>query len=157
MVVQQAGVGDAEEILKVQRLAYRSEAELYGNPGIPPMIQTLAELQAQFEDHLILKGTIEGGRIVGSVRARVVQGTCYIGRLVVHPEFQNRGLGTALMHEIEARFPQAERFELFTGHRSAKNLHLYRNLGYRELRRERVDATLELVYLEKPNRAARRG
>jgi ribosomal protein S18 acetylase RimI-like enzyme len=152
VVIERAGIEDAERILRLQTIAYRSEAELYHNPRIPPMIQTLPDLQAQFEDHLILKAAIGGGRIVGSVRARVAQGTCFVGRLVVHPEFQRQGLGSALMGDIEKRFPQATRFELFTGHRSGGNLALYRKLGYRELRRERVDATLELVYLEKLNR-----
>jgi ribosomal protein S18 acetylase RimI-like enzyme len=152
LVIQPAGIADAKAILALQKIAYRSEAELYGNPGIPPMTQTLPELRAQFENHVILKASTRRGRIVGSVRARFAGGTCFIGRLLVHPQFQRRGLGTALMAAIESRVPEAERFELFTGHRSAGNLRLYRRLGYRELRRERVDATLELVYLEKPNR-----
>jgi ribosomal protein S18 acetylase RimI-like enzyme len=156
MVIEQADIGDAEQILSLQKLAYRSEAELHGNSAIPPMTQTLAELQAEFQDHLILKGTVEGGRIVASVRGRLAGGTCFIGRLIVHPELQNRGLGTALMREMERRFRRAERFELFTGHRSARNLRLYDRLGYRELRRERVDQTLELVHLEKRNRKFRR-
>lgn len=90
--------------------------------------------------------------IVGSVRAQIKEGTCFIGRLLVHPNFQNQGIGTALMREMEKRFPQAERFELFTGHRSEKNLYLYGKLGYRELRREKVNDRLDLVYLEKKNR-----
>jgi hypothetical protein len=55
------------------------------------------------------------------------------------------------MGEIERRFPQAERFRLFTGHRSAKALHIYAELGYRESRTEYVHEDLTLIYLEKPN------
>jgi len=34
---------------------------------------------------------------------------------------------------VEAAFPDAARFELFTGHRSARNPALDARLGYREL------------------------
>lgn len=52
------------------------------------------------------------------------------------------------MHEIEKHFPEAERYELFTGHKSERNLHLYRKLGYRPFRSQRVTEKLTLVFLE---------
>jgi ribosomal protein S18 acetylase RimI-like enzyme len=67
---------------------------------------------------------------VGSVRGRLEGDTCHIGRLVVHPRLQRRGIGARLMREIEGRFPKARRYELFTGHLSEGNLRLYRRLGY---------------------------
>jgi ribosomal protein S18 acetylase RimI-like enzyme len=87
---------------------------------------------------------------VGSVRAYEQDGTCHIGRLIVHPAHQNRGLGTRLLREVEAAFPDAERYALFTGHKSERNLYLYGKLGYREVRREPVREVLTLVHLEKP-------
>ena len=78
---------------------------------------------------VFLKASV-GGRIVGSVRAHVREGTCFVGRLIVHPDFQNRGIGTGLLNELERivltreAFWDAERFELFTGSRSEKNLYL---------------------------------
>jgi ribosomal protein S18 acetylase RimI-like enzyme len=152
MMIKQADMEDAQEILVLQKLAYRSEADIYGDDLIPPMTQSIEEIQAEFAERLCLKVEAESGLIVGSVRAQVKEGTCFIGRLLVHPDFQNHGIGTALMLEMEKRFPQAERFELFTGHRSEKNLYLYRKLGYRELSREKVNDRLDLVYLEKWNR-----
>jgi ribosomal protein S18 acetylase RimI-like enzyme len=64
------------------------------------------------------------GRSIGSVRANVKEGTCYIGRLIVHPDFQKRGIGTRLMSEMEKVFNSCKRFELFTGDKSERNLHL---------------------------------
>ena len=148
MIIEQAGSEDAKEILDLQHLAYQSEAEIYNDYGIAPLTQDLAGIRADFERRLFLKTAIEG-RIIGSVRAHLVQGTCFIGRLIVHPDFQNRGIGACLMKAIEARFPQAGRFELFTGHRSERNLHLYRKLGYRDFSEEKVSSGLTLKYLEK--------
>ncbi|MEJ2737951.1 MAG: GNAT family N-acetyltransferase, partial [Anaerolineae bacterium] len=87
--------------------------------------------------------------IVGSVRAYLQDGTCFVGRLIVHPSFQNQGIGTRLLGEIERAFDQAERFELFTGHLSERNLYLYQKLGYRPYRNRTVSEALTLVHLEK--------
>jgi ribosomal protein S18 acetylase RimI-like enzyme len=146
--IDDAQVTDAAEILALQKLCYQREAEIYQDFSIPPLHQTLERLRSEFGDHLLLKAT-DGARIVGSVRAILRDGTCHIGRLTVHPDRQNQGLGTALMQAIESRFPLAERFELFTGHRSEKNLHLYTKLGYRAFRAMPVSDRMSLVFLEK--------
>lgn len=148
MLIRRAPVADAVEILALQKLAYRSEAAIYNDFSIQPLTQTLEEVEREFDRMLFLEA-LTGGRIVGSVRARQEQGTCFIGKLIVHPAFRNRGLGTRLMREIEGRFGDAERFELFTGHRSEGNLRLYRRLGYRAFRERKVGDALTLVFLEK--------
>jgi len=139
---------DAEAILAVQRLAYRGEAALYDDMPLPPLTETAEAIRQAIASQVVLKAT-RAGQIIGSVRAYQRDGTCYIGRLVVHPNEQNRGLGTRQMHEVERLFPGVARFELFTGHRSMRNLHLYAKLGYRPSRHEYVDERLTLVYLEK--------
>jgi ribosomal protein S18 acetylase RimI-like enzyme len=146
--IEQATVEDAEEILALQKLAYMSEAEIYGVYNIPPLTQTLEEIRGDFERRLFLKVAREG-IIVGSVRAHMDEGTCFIGRLIVHPDFQNQGIGTRLLCEIERRFGQAGRYELFTGHRSERNLYLYRKQGYVVFKSERITDALTLVFLEK--------
>jgi ribosomal protein S18 acetylase RimI-like enzyme len=146
--IEPADLRDAGEILDLQKLAYRSEATLYDDYRIPPLMQTHEEMEADFDDHLFLRASHEG-KIIGSVRGRLSRGTCFIGRLIVHPAHQGKGLGTSLMNEIEKRFPEAGRFELFTGHRSEGNLRLYAKLGYRVFKRETISEALELVYLEK--------
>jgi GNAT superfamily N-acetyltransferase len=148
MMITRGGPGDAQEILALQRLAYQSEAAIYQDYGIPPLTQTLAELQTELERRQVLKA-VAAGRIVGSVRAHLDQETCCIGRLIVHPDYQNRGLGTKLMAAIEACFPEARRYQLFTGHLSARNLYLYQKLGYRPVRRQPLSAKLTMVFLEK--------
>lgn len=146
---------DAPGLLALQRLAYQSEARLYGDWSIPPLIQSLEELRAEFATHAVLKaveGDPSGGEaLVGSVRARMdAAGICRIGRLMVRPDRQRRGLGAALLTAMEARFPRAGRFALFTGHLSAGNLRLYERLGYRPVERRAAHPGLTLVFLEKP-------
>jgi ribosomal protein S18 acetylase RimI-like enzyme len=148
IAIERANLADAEEILALQKLAYQSEAAIHNEYNIPPLTQTLAEMRADFEKQVVLKAT-SGERIVGSVRGHVGEGTCFVGRLIVHPAFQNQGLGTRLMSEIESVFAEARRFELFTGHKSERNLYLYRKLGYRPFKEQKVSGALTLVFLEK--------
>lgn len=148
MIIERATANDAAAIWTLQRLAYQSEAALYQDDMIPPLRETLDELRAAFVDHMLLKA-VEDGAIVGAVRARTEQGTVAIGRLLVAPERQGRGIGTRLLQAVERSFPDAARFELFTGDRSVRNLALYQRLGYREFRREPVRVGLTMVFLEK--------
>jgi hypothetical protein len=53
------------------------------------------------------------------------------------------------MNEIENAFGSAKRFELFTGNRSERNIHLYRKLGYRIFRSEELTEDVTLVFMEK--------
>jgi len=151
MKILDATVADAAAILELQRAAYRSEAELYNDFYIPPLRESLEELSALFASHVFLKAVVDGA-IAGSVRARSDGTSCFIGRLIVAPAYQRRGVGSRLMKAVEDRFPAVERFELFTGHKSEFNLRFYEKRGYREFMREPSSDRLTLVFLEKENR-----
>jgi GNAT superfamily N-acetyltransferase len=146
--IEQASVEDAAALLALQRLAYQSEAAIYNDYAIPPLRQTLEEMRADFDQQLFLKALLDS-RLVGSVRAHMQGTTCLVGRLIVRPDVQRRGIGTRLLHAIEQRFGQARRFELFTGHRSTGNIRLYQKLGYTIYRREEVHSALTMIFLEK--------
>lgn len=150
-VIEEASLPDAEEILSLQKRAYQSEAAIYSDYCIPPLVQTLTEIKVEFKDHVFLKAVVSN-EVVGSVRAQCIEGTCHIGRLIVNPEHQGRGLGKRLMAAIETRFEDVTQFHLFTGHKSEKNLSLYKKLGYSEVRREKIAPNLYFVYLSKNNR-----
>ena len=148
MEVEKATISDAEEILSLQKLAYQSEAEIYNDFNIPPLVQTLEEIKKDFGIQFLLKAVMDE-KIIASVRAHTKEGTCYIGRLIVHPDFQNQGIGTKLMYEIEKIFSTCQRFELFTGARSERNLYLYQKLGYKIFKTARITDQTTIVYLEK--------
>ncbi len=151
MEITAASLEDATAILALQRLAYQSEAAIYDDFTIPPLTETLDDVKTHFGRRLFLKA-VEDDRIVGSVRAYQEGATLHVERLIAHPDFRRRGIGTALLNRIEVAFPTARRFELFTGHKSSGNKRLYERLGYRAFRRERVNEKVTLVYMEKTTR-----
>jgi ribosomal protein S18 acetylase RimI-like enzyme len=151
--IRRANDADAPAILALQKRAYESEARLYDDWSLPPLTQTLEALRAEFSASIAL-AAFEGELLVGSVRGRESDGTVHIGRLIVEPGRQGLGLGTRLMREIEAEFPAARRFELFTGSRSEVNLRLYERLGYRRFREQVLSPSVTLVFLEKTGHGA---
>ncbi len=154
VVIEAARVRDAEQILKLQYLCYQSEAALYDDYTIPPLTQTLASLLAEYDTHRILAARL-GDEVVGSIRGRMIDGTCHVGRLMVHPRLQRCGLGARLLNALEDYFGDADRYELFTGHSSEGNVRLYQHLGYTLFREETIPTQPRLVYLEKRRPAVR--
>jgi GNAT superfamily N-acetyltransferase len=143
-----ASLVDAEAILALQKLAYQSEAELYGDPTIPPLTQTAEEMRNDLRTQVVVKAMLDG-EIVASARGYEKEGTAFIGRVIVHPMLQGQGVGKRIMAAIEAEFPAVRRFELFTGHLSSRNLGFYRGLGYQDFKTVVLSSTLSFVYLEK--------
>ena len=143
-----AEYGDLKQIFELQYLAYQSEAALFGSKDIPPLKETLDELQEQYKNGIVLKLITDDGTIVGSVRAYEKDGTAYIGKLMVHPDHRCHGFGSALLTEIEKCFP-GKRYELFTSTRSVDNIRLYEKMGYAIFDRKQIDEELVFVYMEK--------
>lgn len=147
MIISKAIRSDLPSILKLQYNAYQSEAQIY-QEIIPPLKQTLSELEEEHNKGIILKVS-NNDEIVGSVRALIQDGVCIIGKLIVKPEFQNQGIGKRLMKEIEETYSQVKRKELFTGHKSTKNIELYKRLGYEKYKEVEVNEKLKLIYMYK--------
>jgi len=148
--IEPAGVDDAGEILTAQRAAYVSEAQLYGDPFIPPLVESYEQLHKVLSGDAVVLKAMLGARLVGAVRAQFSDHTCLIGRLVVVPDMQGQGIARGLMETLEQEVAgRAEALVLFTGHLSEDNLRLYRKLGYSETHRERVAAHLTLVHMRK--------
>lgn len=150
MIIDVARPAKAGEILTLQRSAYVTEAQLYADPHLPPLTETLAELRDAIEHGGVLTARL-GARVVGAVRGTVDADVCRIGRLVVAPDLQRRGFGATLLAAVESHFAgRVGSYALFTGERSEANLRLYRRAGYEVTHAEVVSERLTLIHLEKP-------
>jgi GNAT superfamily N-acetyltransferase len=131
--IRRAETGDAGEVLTVQRAAFVTEAQLHDDPHMAPLTQTLDELRVAIATDSVLVA-VDGPRIVGSVRARLEDGVWQIGRLMVAPDRQGAGIGTALLAAIEELAPAtATAYSVETGPKSGPNIRLYERHGYRQV------------------------
>lgn len=148
MKITHATHDDLPGILKIQRDAYQAEARIYNDDSLPPLRDSLADLEAALARGIVLKAELDG-RLAGSVRAVFNDGVCEIGRLSVAPEFQKQGIGSALLRACESLFAPAHCCELFTGAKSLANLRLYEKLGYRRTGERVQSPKVNLIYLRK--------
>ncbi|MFJ4524199.1 GNAT family N-acetyltransferase [Streptomyces sp. NPDC088810] len=143
---------DAEQIFRLQYLCFQSEAALYGNYRIDPLVQTLDSVRQEVAADCVFVARL-GEEVVGSVRGKVTEdGAAAIGKLCVHPRLQGHGIGARLLRAAETALESergAKRFRLFTGHRSEGNLRLYRRVGYQTVGRAKGDDGVEMIILEK--------
>ncbi|GAA4537013.1 GNAT family N-acetyltransferase [Amycolatopsis samaneae] len=143
-------VADAGEVLTLQRAAYLDEVRIYRDVDLPPVLDTLADARAALADPAsVTWGARDGGRLVACIRAVVDGAQCWFYRLVVAPDRQGEGLGSALLLAAEAAAPpEVTTFRLNTGSKSTGPLRLYPKLGYRETHRT-PEHDHELVHFEK--------
>jgi len=133
---------DAAEVLVLQRCCWVTEAIANATLDIPALHEELDDVLAWIPTAWIVR---EGGRLIGGVRATLDDGAWHIGRLMVAPDRRGEGIGGGLLRHAETAAPEgADRFALFTGARSLRNLGMYERAGYR-----RVAADDVLVHLEK--------
>jgi ribosomal protein S18 acetylase RimI-like enzyme len=115
----------------VQRAAFLVEAQRNSDLYLPPLIETLDEIQAVLAGPGPVLVARLGHRLVGSVRARIDGDTAHMSRLSVAPDLQGHGVGNLLVAAMEeACAGLAGRFTFFTGAESTGNLHLFRKYGY---------------------------
>lgn len=141
---------DAGEVMTLQRAAFVQEALIYGTPEMPPLTQTLDEVESELQENLGCVA-LDGSRMVGVVRARLDGPLLLIGRIAIAPDRAGEGLGTTLLAAVERRGTEAgaTEAELFTGSLSEANLRLYEREGYVETERVQGDDGVEQVFLRK--------
>lgn len=148
VAIERLNGADAGEILTLQRAAYVSEARLHDDLELPPLVQTVAELDAELAMPSVHAfGIRRHSRLVAAMRIHLDGEVAEIGRLVVAPDLQGHGLGTTMLAGVDGLLPaQVTRVELFTGERSLANLRLYQRMGFGEVRRVAA-GEYEIVYL----------
>jgi ribosomal protein S18 acetylase RimI-like enzyme len=147
IVIEAISDSDAGEVLTVQRAAFVSEAAIYGSVDMPPLTQTLAEMEAELRSESGFAARI-GGRLVGAIRFVERDGLLLIGRIAIAPDMQGEGIGRMLLDAAEES-SSADVAELFTGSLSEANIRLYESCGYEEHERVPDGDGTEQVFLRK--------
>jgi tRNA (guanine37-N1)-methyltransferase len=133
--VRLATRADAGELFTLTRACWLQEQE--ANPGVTiPALQESLDDAVRGIDEWTTYVALAGARIVGSARGRPTgDGSVWdVGRVMVAPDLQGRGLGRFLLDLVERAAPdEVTTYELWTGAGSVDNIRMYRRAGYRLL------------------------
>ena len=143
-----AHLDDAIALLAMQKIAFEPEAQACDEWQIPPLTETVDGIRDHIRTATVLKA-MDGDRLLGAIRGIVTGTTCLIRVLVVAPPAQGRGIGSLLLHAIEAAHPQVERFELTTNMIMAGNVRFYQRHGYAIVDEVQYAPTIRLACMGK--------
>ena len=148
MKIEIANIEDVPELLNLQYKAFRPVAERLNWPDAPNLIETVEHARGEFPKYTTLKMLSDDGKIIGSVRGRVENGSLYIGRLMVLPEFQKNGYGRILLRKIQSMLPH-DRAWLDTSGDVPETVSFYEREGFRIFERKRFENGVSWIFMEK--------
>lgn len=104
---------------------------LYEAAGWTNYLRRADALREAFRGSLCVLGAWEDGKLVGLLRA-VGDGVSvlFVQDLLVLPDYRRRGIASALMRELLARYPEVYQLELLTDD-TEQTRAFYRSLGFR--------------------------
>lgn len=118
------------EIREYRQYDEREILPLYASVGWTAYTDQPETLRRGFENSLLTLAAYEENRLIGILRAvGDGQTIVFVQDLLILPEYQRRGVGTALLRELLARYPQVRQIEL-TADDSPSLLAFYRKTGF---------------------------
>ena len=148
MIIELATIQDVPALLDFQRRAFGPLCEELDCKDAPVLTETLEHAYKEFARCTTLKVQNDEGYIIGSVHGNVTDSSLYIGRLMVLPEYQRKGIGKQLFREIQSRLPHCRAW-LCTCQQVIPPYEFYLREGFRPYKSEVVGPGLNWVYMEK--------
>ncbi len=128
LTIRRATESDFPTILKIQAEAFGVYEGTYDTAAWTK--ESIENVKLDAKDKVIRVAERDGA-VVGSVRFWNAGGVCVIRLLSVSPAYQGRGIGKALMREIEKHAADAHKLYVCTMLRASRNITMFLNLGYR--------------------------
>lgn len=148
MKIEIATIDDVPELMTLHDKAFFAIAAEVNWLDAPGLKESLEQARKDFPKYTTLKMLSDEGKIVGSVRGRVEDGSLYIGRLMVLPEFQGKGYGKILFREIQKVMPH-NRVWLFTCGEVERTVSFYEREGFRTFHTEHFENNHTWISMEK--------
>ena len=122
--------------MEIREYKIFNEAEilrLYRSVGWTAYTDHLEVLQKGFEKSMLTLAAYEGDQLLGIIRA-VGDGhtIVFVQDILVFPEYQRKGIGTALLKAILDRYNYVRQIELATDN-TPKTISFYKSMGFREM------------------------
>ena len=114
---------------------YREEEilRLYSAVGWSAYTNAPEALRKGFEQSLLVLAAYEDDELAGIIRVVGDGATIvFVQDILVFPEYQRKGIGTALLKEVLARYSHVRQIELTTDS-TPKTIAFYESIGFRKM------------------------
>ena len=121
------------EIKEYRKYCEDEILRLYASVGWTAYTERLEALRRGFDSSLLTLAAYEGAELLGLIR--VVgdgQTIVFVQDLLVFPEYQRKGIGSALLRAVLKRYENVRQIMLATDD-TPKTKAFYRSMGFREL------------------------
>ena len=106
---------------------------LYSDAGWASYTRYMSVLRKGFENSLLVLAAYDDSRLMGIIRAVGDGATIvFVQDILVFNQYQRKGVGTALLKEVLARFGDVRQISLVTDN-TPKTTAFYRSIGFKEL------------------------
>ncbi|MFN8459347.1 MAG: GNAT family N-acetyltransferase [Anaerolineae bacterium] len=136
----------AWQIYTLQQAAYHIESQIIGYPTLPPLMESLEDLQQSGEQFLAFQAA---GQLAGVLSYTHSPNALEICRMMVSPAYFRRGIAGKLLQAVETIEPNINQIVVSTAAQNQPALSLYQKYGYRQTFTTTLPDGLKLVTLHK--------
>ena len=136
---------NAEKVLSIQIPSYKVEAKIIGFYEIPPLKDTVENLQQCGETFF---GYYINEELCGAISIKVENDEIDIHRLIVHPSNFRKGIAQMLLNFLESNF-HVKTIKVATASRNTPAVSFYKKNGFESIKEITVNERLSLSFFEK--------
>ena len=108
-------------------------SRLYNAVGWTAYTENMPALREGFKNSMLVLAAYDGEELLGIIRTVGDRATIvFVQDILVFPDKQRQGIGTALLKEILNRYPNVRQIELATDN-TAKTVGFYKSMGFAEM------------------------
>lgn len=138
----------AEEIHRLQLASYKVEAEIIGSDQIPPLRETIEDIQTSKETYI---GCFLENQIAGALSYEIMGNTLIICKLMVHPIHFRKGIASQLLSYLIQKEEYIPVIKVSTGAKNVPAKKVYTNFGFQEKETIEIEKGLFITFFTKKN------
>jgi GNAT superfamily N-acetyltransferase len=131
ILFKQAMLEDANELVKLKIEAFKEDVLLYGSG---PSGHDSLDIQRNLIKNELCYKILNRNKVIGGfVIFNRGNNHFRLGNIFIHPDYQNKGIGTLAIKFIEKEFNYVKKWSLDTPYLSYRNHHFYEKMGYKKV------------------------
>lgn len=132
-------------VLDLQKVSYKIEAEIIDFYEIPPLMDTIDKL---IECDEIFYGYYISEVLAGIISFKIIENILDIHRIAIHPDFFRKGIAGELIDFIE-ELSCIDKVVVCTGKNNLPAINLYLKKGYKKLNNIKISENIYITKFEK--------